>query len=72
MSGYLLARDAYDVLCYSDAWHYYRKAQCRDIAAVLGRPEKHEGFLTVGSAWLITWAFGHLVTLAELDACDSG
>ncbi len=36
----------------------------RDIAATLGQPEKHEGYLSVGD-YLITWAFGHLVTLAD-------
>ena len=36
----------------------------RDIAATLGHPEKHEGYLTVGN-YVVTWAFGHLVTLAE-------
>lgn len=36
----------------------------RDIAESLGRPTKHEGYLTVGE-YVITWAFGHLVTLAN-------
>jgi len=37
----------------------------RDIARVLGTPETHEGYLTIGQDWVITWAFGHLVTLAD-------
>ncbi len=41
----------------------------RDIAGVLGRPEKHEGYLSVGN-YLVTWAFGHLVTLAEPQSYD--
>ncbi len=34
-----------------------------DIARVLGRPEKHEGYVTVGGD-AVTWAYGHLATLA--------
>lgn len=40
-----------------------------DIARALGRGEKHEGYVTVGSD-TITWAFGHLVTLAAPEAYD--
>ena len=35
-----------------------------DIARALGTPQKHDGFVTAGSD-LITWAYGHLVTLAD-------
>ena len=41
----------------------------QDIARALGTPEKHEGYLTVGSD-TITWAYGHLVTLAAPEAYD--
>ncbi len=34
-----------------------------DIARTLGTPQRHEGYVTVGSD-AITWAYGHLVTLA--------
>ncbi len=36
----------------------------RAIAAVLGRPTRQEGFLVVGND-LVSWARGHLVSLAE-------
>ena len=35
----------------------------REIAALLGAGEKSDGFLT-GNGYWVTWAFGHLVTLA--------
>ena len=35
-----------------------------DLARTLGQPQKHEGFVTVGSD-TVTWAYGHLVTLAD-------
>ena len=35
----------------------------RDIAILLGATEKKEGYLT-GNGYQVTWAFGHLVTLA--------
>lgn len=41
----------------------------RDIAATLGSPEKHEGYLSV-SNYAITWAFGHLATLADPKSYD--
>lgn len=41
----------------------------RDIAGVLGHPERHDGYLTVGH-YTITWAFGHLVTLADPEVYD--
>lgn len=41
----------------------------RDIAGVLGHPEKHDGYLIVGH-YTITWAFGHLVTLADPEVYD--
>lgn len=39
----------------------------RAIAGVLGRATRHEGFLAVGTD-LISWARGHLVSLAEPEA----
>ena len=42
-----------------------------DIAAVLGTPQKADGYCTVGPNWLVTWAFGHLVTLADPDTYDA-
>lgn len=42
----------------------------RDIAAVLGHPQKVNGYLTAGTEWLVTWAFGHLVTLADPKTYD--
>ncbi len=35
-----------------------------DIARALGTPQKHEGYVIVG-ADTITWAYGHLLTLAD-------
>jgi DNA topoisomerase-3 len=40
-----------------------------DIARALGGFQKHNGYLTVGSD-TITWAYGHLVTLAAPEAYD--
>lgn len=40
-----------------------------DIARALGQPQKHDGYVTVGTD-TITWAYGHLVTLAEPDQYD--
>ena len=42
----------------------------RDLAAVLGTPQKHSGYLSVGTQWIVTWAFGHLVTLADPESYD--
>lgn len=42
----------------------------RHIAAVFGTPTKADGYLTVGE-WIVTWAFGHLVTLAAPDDYDA-
>ncbi len=44
----------------------------RDLAAALspsGRPTRHAGYLTAGE-YIVTWGFGHLLTLAEPDAYD--
>ncbi len=41
----------------------------RDIARVLGCRERGEGYLA-GDRYLVTWAVGHLVTLAEPDEMD--
>lgn len=41
-----------------------------DIAHVLGKPQRHEGYVTVGDT-AITWAFGHLVSLAAPEAYDA-
>lgn len=40
-----------------------------DIARTLGTPVKHQGYVTVGSD-TITWAYGHLVTLADPEQYD--
>jgi len=40
-----------------------------DIARALGPPQKHDGYVTVGSD-TITWAYGHLVTLANPEQYD--
>ena len=39
----------------------------RDIARVMGCSQKGNGFLE-GSRYVVTWALGHLVTLADPDA----
>lgn len=41
----------------------------RDIARVLGCRQKGDGFIS-GSEYIVTWALGHLVTLADPDAYD--
>lgn len=35
----------------------------REIAALLGATEKNDGYLS-GNSYCVTWAFGHLITLA--------
>ena len=41
----------------------------RDIARVMGASRKADGFLE-GGRYIVTWALGHLVTLADPDAYD--
>ena len=41
----------------------------RAIAGALGTPTRHDGYLQVGSD-LVSWALGHLVTLAEPEQYD--
>lgn len=41
----------------------------RDIAKVLGASEKADGCL-IGTQYVVSWAIGHLVTLAEPEAYD--
>lgn len=41
----------------------------RDIARVLGANEKKDGYME-GGGWRVTWAFGHLVCLAEPQEYD--
>ena len=41
----------------------------RDIARVLGCRTREDGFLS-GDSYIVTWAVGHLVTLAEPDELD--
>ena len=41
----------------------------RDIARVLGCKGKGDGCI-IGDKYIITWALGHLVTLADPDAYD--
>ena len=35
----------------------------RDIARIIGANHKEDGFIG-GNGYLVTWAFGHLITLA--------
>src|SRR5699024_3347538 len=42
----------------------------RDIARVLGCNKKGDGFLE-GNKYIITWALGHLVTLADPESYDT-
>ena len=39
----------------------------RDLAAVLGATQRHEGYLE-GGGYQVTWALGHLVELGNPDA----
>ena len=41
----------------------------RDIARVLGANQKNGGILE-GKTYVVTWALGHLVTLAEPEEYD--
>jgi len=41
----------------------------REIARVLGCNQKHHSFIE-GKKYIVTWALGHLVTLADPDAYD--
>ena len=41
----------------------------RDIARVMGAARKADGFIE-GGQYVVTWALGHLVTLADPDAYD--
>ncbi|MDA8336342.1 MAG: DNA topoisomerase 3 [Peptococcaceae bacterium] len=43
----------------------------RDLAACLGRFDKREGFLENGQ-YIVSWAFGHLLELAEPEDYDPG
>lgn len=43
----------------------------RDIARVLGATKKRQGYLE-GGGYRVTWAIGHLVTLAEPHEIDAG
>ncbi|MEL7060037.1 MAG: DNA topoisomerase 3 [Acidobacteriota bacterium] len=42
----------------------------RDLARVLGASERREGSF-VGSGWIVTWALGHLLRLAEPGEIDT-
>ncbi len=42
----------------------------RDIARVIGANQKVEGYFS-GNGYVVTWAFGHLVTLKEPDELDA-
>lgn len=46
-----------------------KPSQARDIAAAIGATSKHQGYIQ-GSDTLVTWCFGHLATLAPMDAYD--
>lgn len=41
-----------------------KPAMARDIAKVLGADRKGQGYLE-GRDWIVTWAIGHIVTIAE-------
>jgi DNA topoisomerase-3 len=41
----------------------------RDIAACVGARQRHEGYLE-GNGWIVTWAIGHLVGLAQPHEID--
>ena len=41
----------------------------RDIARVIGANRKGNGFIE-GDRYVVTWALGHLVTLADPDLYD--
>ena len=41
----------------------------RDIAQALGVTQRHEGYLS-GNGYIVTWAVGHLIELAEPNAYD--
>ena len=43
----------------------------RSIAAALGGGSKQSGFITVGE-YLVTWAFGHLFSLADIEHYTGG
>ena len=42
----------------------------RDIARVLGCRSRHDGYLT-GNGYAVTWAFGHLVRIAEPETMNA-
>src|SRR5581483_11934598 len=42
----------------------------RDIAAVLGASTKRDGYFE-GNGWIVTYAFGHLVQIAEPEDMNS-
>ena len=46
-----------------------KPGQGRDIAAVLGCTKKREGFLA-GNGCIVTWAYGHLLGLANPEKYD--
>jgi DNA topoisomerase-3 len=41
----------------------------RDLARVLGCRQNGDGFIS-GERYIVTWALGHLVTLADPDVYD--
>ncbi|MBR4173506.1 MAG: hypothetical protein IKR46_03950, partial [Clostridia bacterium] len=38
----------------------------RNIAAAIGRMQRRDGYL-LGDEYIVTWAFGHLFTLADVE-----
>src|SRR5271155_243380 len=48
-----------------------KPAVARDIARVLGASQRGEGYLH-GAGYVITWAIGHLVALAQPHEIDPG
>lgn len=41
----------------------------RSIASVIGATDRHDGYLE-GNGYIVSWCFGHLVSLSQADAYD--
>lgn len=48
-----------------------KPSQARDIAKVIGIKKTHEGYLELVNGWNVTYAFGHLLELAEPQEYDA-
>ena len=43
----------------------------RNIASAIGKMQRHDGFLE-GNGYIVTWAFGHLFSLCDIeDYCEN-